>query len=86
MANANLITTVLQHITDYGYGIVRFEVQETGEIRHTLTQITIKPEPDESLSDFIERLRNQLMPGDRVEFTLRNGKIDIARVDRQPKK
>ena len=84
MAQANLITTVLQHITDYGYGIVRFEVQETGEIRHTLTQITIKPEPDESLSDFIERLRNQLMPGDIFEITMKNGKIDLVRVERQP--
>ena len=82
MARPNLTTAVLRHITDHGYGIVRFEVRESGEIRHTQTQITIKPEADESFSDFIDRLQTQLMPGDMVEFTINNGKIGLVRIER----
>ena len=82
MARINLVTTILKHITDYGFGVARFEVQESGEVRHTQTQITIKPDPDESLSDFIERLQTQLLPGDIFEISMRHGKIDVVRLER----
>lgn len=84
------ITSVLAAIADllgFGYGNARFAVNDAGDLVHTGTVVTVKMRPGETIEAFLDRLHADydLRKGDEIEISSDGGKLNVARITRQPR-
>lgn len=81
------IIAALADLLGFGYGTARFAVGEDGELHHAATIVTVKMRPLESMEAFLDRLRSDydLRTGDTLEIGSEGGKLNVARITRQPR-
>lgn len=81
------IIAALADLLGFGYGTARFAVGDDGELHHAGTIVTVKMRPGESMDAFLDRLRNDydLHKGDTLEIGSEGGKLNVARITRQPR-
>jgi uncharacterized phosphosugar-binding protein len=85
-ARRSIVDTVLS-LFGFGYGHARFEVNEKGEWVEAATVITVKMDRHETIEAFIKRLETDYdrRPGDALEIISNGGRLDVARITRQPR-
>lgn len=81
------ILAALADLLGFGYGTARFTVGDDGELAHASTVVTVKMRPLESMEAFLDRLRSDydLRKGDTIEIGSDAGKLNVARITRQPR-
>jgi hypothetical protein len=81
------VLTALRDLLGFGYGNARFAVDDAGDLVHTSTVVTVKMRPSETIETFLIRLRADydLRKGDEIEITSDGGKLNVARITRQPR-
>jgi hypothetical protein len=81
------ILAALADLLGFGYGTARFAVGDDGELVHAGTVVTVKMRPLETMDAFLDRLRSDydLRKGDTLEIGSESGKLNVARITRQPR-
>jgi len=77
----------IREVNRYGWGHARFQLGESGELEELGTVITVRQLPNEPIEHFIARLKSDygMRRGDVLEFISSGGKLDIAKITKQPR-
>jgi hypothetical protein len=87
LSSLTSVLTALRDLLGFGYGNARFAVNDAGDLVHTGTVVTVKMRSGEPIEAFLVRLRADydLRKGDEIEIGSDGGKLNVARITRQPR-
>lgn len=88
MTSQQSITIGLADLQQFERGHAVFEIGKTGELCYRGTEATAKSRSNEDAEVFIQRLRvdHDLRQGDRIELLNNSGRLDTARICKQPRR
>lgn len=71
----------------YGWGHVRFQMDDAGDLEEQATVITVRQLPNEPIEHFIARLKTDygMRRGDILEFVASGGRLDVAKITKLPR-
>lgn len=68
-----------------GFGTLTLDVADNGDLELSQTTVTIKPSYQDRKNEqaFINRIKKQLEPGDRLELRYEAGNLVVAQIHRK---